>query len=90
MAQVTHIYPTREPPPAPSCIPTSFMNTPRRHASYCYWNACHRAKRGNTMGLACLYDIMTARPSERLACAAAGELASLGHGYMVPGWGASA
>ncbi len=40
--------------------------------------------------LAALGCIVEARPSERLACAAGGTLASLGHGYLIDGYGASA
>ncbi len=81
MAQVIHIYPTRPPAPRQPCIPAELMNTPRRHQSWCYWNACQRARRGNTIALHCLHDILRARPTERLACAAGGVLASLGYGY---------
>ncbi len=37
--------------------------------------------------LASLASIVKARPSERLACAAAGALAGLGYGH-IDGWGA--
>lgn len=87
MGQVIHIYPTRQPPPAPAVIPAEFMETPRRHATWCYWNGCKQAQRGNTMALYCLRDIALARPSDRLARAAGNTLASMGHGYALDGWG---
>ena len=37
--------------------------------------------------LCALARIAQIRPTERLACAAAGTLASLGHGYALEGWG---
>lgn len=89
MSQLTHIYPTREPPPRCPVIPAECLNSPRRLASWSYWNACQQAQRGNIMALHCLSDIAIARPSERLACAAGGALVSLGHGYLVTGWGAA-
>ena len=39
--------------------------------------------------LCALLRIVETRPSERLACAAAGTLATLGHGYALEGWGAA-
>jgi hypothetical protein len=39
--------------------------------------------------LCALARMVESRPSERLACAAAGTLASLGHGYTLDGWGAA-
>ncbi len=77
MADVIHIYPTREPPPRCPVIPAECLDSPRRHASWVYWNACRLARLGNAMALHCLSDIVTARPTERLACAAGGTLASL-------------
>ena len=90
MAQIIHIHPTIDPPPAPACIPADLLDTPQRRQSWCYWNACQRARRHNIMALTCLRDIMTARPTERLAGAAGGTLASLGYGYLIDGYGASA
>ena len=39
--------------------------------------------------LCALARIVETRPSERLACAAGGTLASLGHGYALDRWGAA-
>ncbi len=39
--------------------------------------------------LCALARIVETRPSERLACAAAGKLATLGHGYALEDWGAA-
>ena len=89
MGEVVYIHEGKSPPPAPAFIPAEFMNTPRRHQTWCFWHACGRARHNSTMALRCLYDIVMARPSERLACAAGGTLASLGHGYVLEGWQAS-
>ncbi len=82
-AQVIHIYPTREPPPQPRFIPAAVMNTPKRRQTAALWRACHEARRGNGMALCLLRDMVRARPSDRLACVAAGTLASLGHEWVM-------
>ncbi len=81
--QIIHIYPTREPPPRVACIPSAFMNTRLRHQTWCLWQACQRARHGNDLALQCLRDFVRARPSDRLACVAAGTLASLGHDWVL-------
>ncbi len=64
------------------------LRTPLRQTTWCYWNASKRAftLRGiftlqdlrNVTPVKLLRGILAARPTERLACAAAGALATLG------------
>ena len=82
-AQVVYIYPTHEPPPVSRRIPGEFLNTPLREQTWCLWNACHRARRGNAQALLFLRDLVRARPSDRMACVAGGTLASLGHDWVL-------
>ncbi len=70
--------------------------SPLAHRTKDYWSysrlGCRLDRRWgkvDTFVLAALNCIVEARPTERLACAAGGTLASLGHGCMVDGWGAS-
>ena len=97
MGQVIHIYPTRQPPENPRFTPAEVLNTDLRKRTFCYFRAAKQAawaaRHDDALGGLArqfLANIMAARPTERLACAAGGTLASLGHGYALDGWGASA
>ncbi len=70
--------------------------SPLAHRTKDYWSysrlGCRLDRRWGKVDshvLVALYRIVQARPSERLACAAAGALVSTGHGYLLDGWGAS-
>ena len=82
-AQVVYLYPTREPPPRPRRIPGELMGTALRRQTWAVMNACCWARHGNAQALMFLRDTVRARPSDRLACVAAGTLASLGHDWIL-------
>lgn len=64
----------------------TLAHSPLAHATASYWIASmlsmttNRAGFEDMLAIRTLKDIKHTRPSERLACAAGGTLASLGHG----------